>query len=244
MFMQITAYAHTSQGGRPVNEDTVKVWAGEKQGIFVVADGLGGHHKGDTASRMAAEVILGGLRQEMGPDGPSQETMGNVFQQANHTVLEGQKEEGHKDMMTTAVALAIGHGKASWGYVGDSRLYHFSNGSLISVTKDHSLSFKKYLFGEISWEDIREDQDRSALLRAIGGEQRCLPGLAGPVEISEGDAFLLCSDGFWEYLSTDEIKDSLFEAPSPEAWAKTMLALWESRGNPNRDNASLITVFA
>ena len=116
--MRLSAYCYTNQGGRAHNEDSVRCFAGEGRGIFVLADGLGGHNCGEVASALAADVLFEGCAAHPGPDG-----LAELFQQANEAVMEGQKVPGQEEMKTTAVALSIDGERAVWGHIGDSRLY-------------------------------------------------------------------------------------------------------------------------
>ena len=141
--MRLSAYCYTNQGGRDHNEDSVRCCAG--QGAFVLADGLGGHGKGEVASALAADVLFEGCAAHPDPDG-----LAELFQKANEAVMEGQKVPGQEEMKTTAVALSVAGDRAVWGHVGDSRLYRFSAGTLTQETRDHSVTYMKYLGGEIS----------------------------------------------------------------------------------------------
>ena len=125
--------------------------------------------------------------------------------------------------------------------MGDSRLLHFSGGALAHATRDHSVTYRKFLGGEISYMDIYHDDDRGRLLRVLGKEP-CRPE-AGGAAAEPGDAFLLCSDGFWEYVYTEEMQADLCKSSSPEAWAESMLLRHIRRTPPENDNFSLIAVF-
>ena len=236
--MKIAAYGYTNRGGRENNEDSIRLrWAGDR-GSFVLADGLGGHESGEVASQTAADAILAGL-----VDGEAADEAGlrALFQSANAQILQAQAVPGQEEMRTTAVALRLAGEEAAWAYIGDSRLYRFRGGELREVTKDHSVTYRKFLGGEISYMDIYHDDDRSRLLRVLGRED-CRPE-TGRAAIAPGDAFLLCSDGFWEYVYNEEIQADLCKAESPEHWAQLMLLRHIRRTPPGNDNFSLIAVF-
>ena len=233
--MRLSACCYTNQGGRDHNEDSVRCCA--EQGVFVLSDGLGGHGSGEVASALAADILFEGCSAHPDPDG-----LAELFQKANEAVMEGQKVPGQEDMKTTAVALSVAGDLAVWGHVGDSRLYRFSGGALSQETRDHSVTYMKYLGGEISYMDIYHDDDRPSLLRALG-KLPCKPE-AGQAELRPGDAFLLCSDGFWEYVYQEEVLADLLKAETPEQWAQLMLLRHIRRTPPENDNFSLITVFA
>ena len=134
----------------------------------MLADGLGGHRSGEMASAIAAETILTGISEASALD---EQLLAEQLEAANLQVMEGQKHPGCEDMKTTAVVLAAECSDAGemavWGHVGDSRLYYFSGGELCSVTRDHSVTYMKYLGGEISYMDVYHDDDRSSLLRVL-----------------------------------------------------------------------------
>ena len=236
--MKLTAYHYTNRGGRDHNEDALRAWADGDRGAFVLADGLGGHQCGEVASALAVETLFAGMTAG---DAPDEAGLLDLFQAANAGILHQQVQPDREEMRTTAVALSLADGEAVWAYIGDSRLYRFRGGELAEVTKDHSVTYRKYLGGEISYMDIYHDDDRSRLLRVLGKEP-CKPE-AGRAAAEPGDAFLLCSDGFWEFVYTEEIQADLCKARTPEAWAELMLLRHIRRTPPGSDNFSLITVF-
>lgn len=236
--MKISYYAYTNKGGRPDNEDSICCGLQKGRGVFVLADGLGGHSSGEVASSLAAQVIWEGC---MAMDVLDCEGMKGQFEAANRLVLEGQKISGQEDMKTTAAALAVEGDCAFWAHVGDSRLYHFSEGQLVFATRDHSVTYMKYLGGEISYMDVYHDDDRSSLLRVLG-KPVCQPE-TGQARLEPGDAFLLCSDGFWEFVYQEEIQADLLKAETPRQWTQQMLLRQIRRTPPGNDNFSVIAVF-
>lgn len=235
--MNISAFCYTNQGGREHNEDSVRCCAGEDRGIFVLADGLGGHGCGEVASALAADVLYDGIAA----GNPDTGGLCALFQEANAAILRQHAVPGQEDMKTTAAALSITPGRAVWGHIGDSRLYRFSGNTLVQATRDHSVTYMKYLGGEISYMDICHDDDRSSLLRVLGRDP-CKPE-AAQSEAAPGDAYLLCSDGFWEYVYREEILADLLKAETPQTWAESMLLRHIRRVPEGNDNFSLITVF-
>ena len=235
--MKLTAYAYTNRGGRENNEDSLRLSLEGERGVFVVADGLGGHQSGEVASALAADAILDACAGRA----PEEEALTEALRAANARVLEGQGEPGREDMRTTAVALWLEGERALWAHVGDSRLLHFSGGALAHATRDHSVTYRKFLGGEISYMDIYHDDDRSSLLRVLGRET-CQPE-AGDCAAAPGDAFLLCTDGLWEFVYREEMLADWLKAETPEQWARLMLLRRVRRAGPGSDNFSLITVF-
>lgn len=236
--MKISYYAYTNKGGRPNNEDSICCGLQNRRGVFVLADGLGGHSSGEVASGLAAQAIWEGCA---GAEILDSETLKGQLEEANRLVLEGQKVPGREDMKTTAVALALEGDLAFWAHVGDSRLYRFSDGQLVFATRDHSVTYMKYLGGEISYMDVYHDDDRSSLLRAMGNPVCTPEGGEGPAR--PGDAFLLCSDGFWEFVYNEEMLVDCLKSKTSEEWARRMLLRHIRRTPPGNDNFSLIAVF-
>jgi serine/threonine protein phosphatase PrpC len=134
---------------------------------------------------------------------------------------------------------------AQGGHIGDSRLYHFSHGRLKGRTLDHSVPQMLVATGEIREKDIRHHEDRNRLIRVMGIEwasPRYELGTA--VKVSAGDAFLLCSDGFWEWIEEKEMQKLLKKSSTPVAWLEAMQEVTECHSaGTNRDNYSAIAVF-
>lgn len=236
--MRLTQYLYTNPGGRELNEDSIRSRASEDRQVFVVCDGLGGHDCGEVASALAADTLAERCcAAELG-----EEAMKDALIAANDAVLAAQDSPERKSMKTTAAVLATDGTRAVWGHVGDSRVYHLSGGRISSITKDHSVTYKKYLAGEISYLDIHHDDDRPSLLRALG-KRECRPD-SGSADLKPGDAFLLCSDGFWEYVYDEEIVLDFLKSDTPEQWVEFMLLRLVRRTPPNHDNFSVIAVFA
>jgi len=238
--MKLDAHSYTNKGGRAKNEDSLNIVRREENGVFILADGLGGHQGGDLASQTAVRVLTEHLHALRKPD---PERMRKAFLSANGAILDAQNEPGCKGMKSTAVALHLCGDQALWGHVGDSRLYCFSDRELAWVTKDQSVTYAKYLAGDIPYAQIRADEDRSSLLGALGNSARCAPKIAdAPQTVKAGDAFLLCSDGFWEYVDDEEMLIDLLKSETAKEWADLMLLRHIARAKPNNDNFSLITL--
>lgn len=245
--MRLEAYLYTNPGGRRDNEDSADYWIEADHGIFVLADGLGGHRDGAAASALVIRSLLDSWSRKEPPDKDTDISawLYESILTANDELLAAQKEHG-SNMKSTIVALAIDWENCAWAHVGDSRLYYLTNGHIIHATQDHSVSFKKFLAGEIGLEDINFDDDRSSLLRVVGDPGRCQPDTGMPEingQLCPGDAFLLCSDGFWQYLYDEEILIDFLKSETPEHWAELMLLRILPRITQETDNMTLLTVF-
>lgn len=237
--MRLDSYHFTGAGGRDYNEDACAVRPLPDGGLFVLADGLGGTVHGEQAAACVIDCLTAAPISDEDNAIAWLQTQIDAAQ-AKILALQGQT---HGNMKSTAVALLLRGDKAAWAHVGDSRLYYFHEGALLSVTEDHSVAFKKYKAGEITRAQIATDEDQSALLRALGNPDRHWPDCTPRAPIIPGDAFLLCSDGVWEYLHDGEILVDLLKSETAEDWGKLLLLRVLSRVGTGNDNLSLVTVM-
>lgn len=233
-------FEYTNQGGRSYNEDSIGSSYDDSSGIFVVADGLGGHARGEKASAAAVETIISGW--SVSRDDTSAQLKAKIAE-ANQNILFLQKTE-NAVMKTTVAALAVNGDNAVWANVGDSRVYFIHGNSIHAYTNDHSVAYKKYKAGEITREQIGSDEDQSRLLRSLGSEERSEPDIyTSDVPVEPGDAFFLCSDGAWEYLMDEEILIDFLKSETAGRWAEFMMLRIMERINGGNDNLSLLTVI-
>lgn len=235
---QVSAYGYSEKGGRPENEDAGGMYQYHKNMVAIVADGLGGQGDGSIASVTALEMLV-----HCGESGelPDATEILHSFDNANKAILQKQSNGFH--MKTTAVYLCIHENKAVWAHIGDSRMYHFFNNELVHVTLDHSVSQFAVVMGEIERKDIPTHTGRNRLLKALGCEDM-EPEIEEAVDLQTGrHAFLLCTDGFWEYLDDRELGELLAEAPTAEEWitsARRQIAVRCGTANDNNTAMALI----
>lgn len=238
--MKFDVFEYSSKGGRGYNEDSVGCKTDENGGIFVVADGLGGHNRGEVASSAAVDTIISGW------DFSSENIAEQITQRieaANQRIIDIQQET-NTVMKTTAAVLAVGNNKAVLANSGDSRVYFIHKNELYKVTNDHSVAFKKYKAGEITRDQIGSDEDQSCLLRCLGGTDRYQPELyEQDIPIESGDAFMLCTDGAWEFLRDEEVLIDFLKAENARHWAELLLLRAMERINDGNDNLSVVTVI-
>ena len=246
--------ADSKQGDRPYNEDCLKVKSRGENWLFVVCDGLGGMGHGEIASETAASCIT----QRFQSSKSYEHVLEDGVTDAQDRILRMQKDTpGYAGMATTAAALLIttsvsGNGKkvisGQWIHLGDSRIYLFRNRKKVWHTLDDSLPQIYVSLGEITDDEVRHHPDRSRLLRVIGSEWDEEAGfryrLSNTQELQKGDCFLLCSDGFWEWISDRQMEECLEKAKDPSRWLNEMTSLVQKQGKgKNMDNYSAITVF-
>lgn len=238
-------YAYISEcGGREINEDSVFVRSENGRLAAVVADGLGGCGQGKTASEAAVKTISENFDKVTSLNIGQ---MNEVLEQANQSILACQTRT--TKMKSTAVVFAadIEKRRYIWAHIGDSRLYHFVNGRIASQTKDHSVSQIKVEMGEITEAQIRSDTDRSRLVRALGVDEEKLKPSVSPIysvkKKNDVNAFLICSDGFWQYVSEEEMEETLLSSNSPDEWLNKMQNMLFSRLCSGADNYSAIVLM-
>ncbi|WP_295882315.1 protein phosphatase 2C domain-containing protein [uncultured Thiohalocapsa sp.] len=224
-------------GGREYNEDCCAY----RGACWVLADGLGGHGGGEVASRLAVQSVLGTLADTP----PLAGSIEQAVQAANRALhAEQQKSPALERMRTTLVILVSDGSAARWGHVGDSRLYYFRGGRLAAQTEDHSVPQAMVKAGEIRAADIRHHEDRNRLLRTLGNDEEPRPTLVpAPVPLAPGDAFLLCTDGFWEYVTETQMEIELAKAADPDTWLRNMTRRLVKQAEPEHDNYTALAVF-
>jgi PPM family protein phosphatase len=231
----------SAPGGRVDNEDSVGYRLAKGSGCWALADGLGGHRGGEVASRLAVDAAMASFEEN---GSITEDALNAHIVQANRAVLDRQIAEPELTHMRTTIALLIASPDAAlWAHAGDSRLYWLRGGRIQEQTRDDSVPQKLVDAGEITADQIRFHEDRSKLLNSLGARERAvtanreLPG--GP---QPNDAFLLASDGLWEYVTEPEIEDDFNNAVSSEAWIGKMEARIKVRAAADHDNYSAIAV--
>ncbi len=193
---------------RTQNQDNLAVEA--DLGLFVVADGMGGHLGGETASSMVAEIVPKVVRKgtEL-PDYDARKTVAAAITAASEAVFDyAEKNPKFRGMGTTTTALLFQDNKLYIGHVGDSRCYFLRDGLLWQLTRDHSLVAEKVRAGLITREQAKTDRMKNVITRSVGFERSV------PVEVYEkvvhpGDLFLICSDGLSGLIDDMEMLDQV-----------------------------------
>lgn len=242
METQFSYAMFTNAGGRPVNEDSIGVFQQGENSCFILCDGLGGHGMGDVASSLVKDVF--GCQFARTDDMVN--FLGQTFMASQDILMAEQVERRAKQKMkTTAVALATDDRNAYVGYVGDSRLYIFNRNKVKTRTLDHSIPQMLVFSKEIKESQIRNHPDRNILLRVLGIEwEEPMYELLMPIPLKKCQAFLLCSDGFWELIEEKEMCALLKKAASVEEWLFNMVEVVKKNGEGrNMDNYSAIAVW-
>ena len=229
-------------GSREINEDFVSIAEKGSQICCVLCDGLGGHGKGEEASKLVAnEIIDFFVKNDNFID-----RMDEAFEIAQKKLLEEQKVKSAKhEMKTTAVILAITDKEVRWGHIGDSRAYMFKKFRYKKRTLDHSVPQMLVLARDIKEKEIRNHPDRNKLLRVMGVEWGASSYvISKKIRRKENLSFLLCSDGFWELIDEKNMSALLKESGRDvNKWVDSMSEVVRTNGQgKNMDNFSAIAV--
>lgn len=197
---------------RSVNEDSFWVESLE-QGftLGIVADGMGGHQAGDTASRLAVETIASDLKKL--PRATStelrREAMRKAILHANEVVYRTASESvEYHNMGTTVEAVLLDRWEGVIGHIGDSRAYLFRQGIISQLTEDHTLVNELVKSRQISEEEASNHPRRNVITRALGTDAQVEVDLVH-VALKEGDILLLCSDGLSSYVSKQQMAQTV-----------------------------------
>lgn len=233
-------------GARSGNEDSLAVEQLASHWCLVLSDGAGGHSDGALASRLAVERVAEGFRSRP-PQDPAD--LAELVLDAHDAVVAAQRvrRETHPGagMYATIVVLVLdlAQGRAMWSHVGDSRLYHWRDGALVSVTRDDSVLQAMIDTGAVDAARMQGVAHSGVLLAALGSGEEIEPNVEGPLELRSSDAFLLCSDGWWSGLDASRLAAALGRAATPDEWLDEMRRLVAERADPRQDNHSAIACW-
>jgi protein phosphatase len=213
---------------------------------------MGGMAAGDVASDVAVKTVLREAT-EMFASGKSVSTSEQTegvktwAMRANERVCAAMEERKVRGGCTLIVTCMIGS-RLTIAHVGDCRLYHIRQRNITLLTRDHSLAMAMVLQGTAELKDIRQHPDRSRVTRSLGERQNVpdyfvdtLEPATGnaTLELENGDTLLLCSDGLWEPVVDDEMRDAIARhAPDLSAAGEALLQIALERGGP--DNATVV----
>ncbi|AET70133.1 serine/threonine protein phosphatase [Desulfosporosinus orientis DSM 765] len=221
---------------RKNNEDSFLVLSAE--GLYAVADGMGGHRAGEVASSKALQELEVWLPRLDGLDDQALEnSLAEAFRQANRVVYESSiTDPENAGMGTTLTVLLIRNEKVVIAHVGDSRAYLWRNETLTPLTMDHSLVGELMRLGQITHEEAKKHPQRNVLMRAIGAEA-VIEVDCRSINLQKNDVFLLCTDGFSNLISEQELTEEFLEPYSWEERLEKLRQLTLERGAPDNFTA-------
>jgi protein phosphatase len=237
--MKLSAAARSDVGmRRTANEDAFAL--APSLGLYLVADGMGGHVAGQLASRLAVESTVEALQKVAERNATLTEKLRYCVAAANHRVHATAREKPEvAGMGTTLVALLAGGGRLALAHVGDSRAYLVRGGRIRQLTDDHSLVAELVRRREISPDDAQGHPHRHVLTRALGVRRSVDPDLA-ELTPTANDVIALCSDGLTTHVEDPEIAALVAaEGDLDEACAR-LVALANARGGDDNVTVALV----
>ncbi len=240
--MHLAVSARTDTGRlRKGNEDNLYADANEYRGLFIVADGMGGHAAGEVASQMAIDLIAAELADlnDLAAPGSGPRVL-ETLKLANRLVFQRTMKEVEKTGMgSTASALLVSDTRYLIGHVGDSRIYLVRDGNMTQLTKDHSLVQEQVDAGLITAEQARHHPQSNVITCCIGMSSEIEPDvITGDTHV--GDVFLLASDGLTGMVDDRRLQQLLQSRANPERIVNAMIA--DANNNGGIDNITAIVV--
>ena len=233
--MEFTCASYTDPGKRENNEDSLGLFPAGGGLLALVADGLGGHADGEIASRLAVSRVSGELEAAE----PEEDTLAYALIHADKAIRDTRT-----GALTTLAALWLKDTLALEAHVGDSRVYQFRDGKLLFQSTDHSLVQMAALVGKLPPEQIRRHKDRNKLFRVLGEDSEEPKVDSTELTVRPGDRFLICSDGFWEPVTEEDMLRPLQISPTPQSWLAAMREILTAARDPKQDNNTAICIFA
>jgi protein phosphatase len=212
----------------------------ERGRLFVVADGMGGHARGDVASRVAVETVRAAYYDDGLPHAlPG--ALGAVVQAANDALCRESRGDDEPRMGTTLTMLVIRDGQAFLAHVGDSRAYLIRGRRIQQLTEDHSLVSELVRKGVLTSAEAEHHPSAHVILRALGTAEDVPVELHGPLALLPGDRLVLCTDGLSRTVADHEI-GRLARARSPRRACERLVSLANRRGGPDNITLQVIRI--
>jgi serine/threonine protein phosphatase PrpC len=239
--MKFSVFQISRKGGREKNEDRMGYCYTNSSGLFLLADGMGGHPDGEVAAQLALQTISALYQKEAKPELPDVKGFFNTAIMAAHRqILRYAADGGMNDTpRTTLVAAVVQGGVAHWAHCGDSRLYFVRDGEMLARTRDHSYLEQR--------RDVHKPQvlppgmNRNVLYTCLGSPVKPVFDITGPVPLQQGDKMLLCSDGLWGSLEDVDIVYHLGQKAvsiaAPELVERALL-----KAGSSSDNVTLVAM--
>jgi serine/threonine protein phosphatase PrpC len=226
---------------RSGNEDNFFAEADERRGVFVVADGMGGHAAGEVASEMAVQIVARNLLALTSVlDKAAHDKLAQAMRDANRAIYDRMLAEVDKQGMgTTASVLVLSDSQFLIGQIGDSRIYLLRDGALTQLTKDHSYVQEQVDAGLLTPEQARYHPYSNVITRCVGASESVEADIYEG-EMKPGDVFLLASDGLTGMVDDRRLQAMLLARSGPGRIVDALIA--EANGRGGLDNITAIVI--
>lgn len=242
--MELTVAARSDVGMiRSGNEDAFFAHATREKGVFIVADGMGGHAAGEVASEMAVQIVSRELQELNDVYGEgARSRIAESLRIANRAIYDRTIQESDKQGMgTTASVLVVGGSRYLIGQVGDSRVYLLRDGALRQLTKDHSYVQEQVDAGFLTPEQARYHPYSNVITRCVGASDVVEPDTYSG-ELRNGDVFLVASDGLTGMVDDRRLQQLLLSRASAGRVVDALIAEANYRGGLDNITAVVVQV--
>jgi len=242
--LDVTSASVSAVGGRSANEDSLGERVAACGSCYVVSDGAGGHFGGAVASQLVVEALLEEVARAA-QFSPMVLELG--FARAARVLAERKRHDSALSAMSATIAALLidpeGQ-RAVFGHLGDSRILHFRSGALHSITRDHSVVQRLVDAGFVPADRAAAHPNRNLLYGALGADGDTAPTITREaIVLSDGDAFLMCTDGFWGRIDNRRIEQSLRFAGAVAEWVDDMAGAIAQGLPADADNYTAIGVW-
>ncbi|WP_291011090.1 protein phosphatase 2C domain-containing protein [Hydrogenophaga sp.] len=236
--MKFSVYQISRQGGRERNEDRMGYAYTREAGLFVLADGMGGHPEGAMAAQLALQTFSAYFQKAANPTVKEvPEFLSSATMAAHHQIIRYASEKGMLDTpRTTLVAAVMERNHVHWVHCGDSRLYIVRDGALVTRTRDHSYMEQQAHLGRAT-----QHINRNILFTCLGSPAKPVFDLSGPLQMQQGDRVLLCSDGLWGTVTDEEIVNELARDTLDQS-VPELVEMALKRGGARCDNVTVLAM--
>jgi serine/threonine protein phosphatase PrpC len=236
--MKFSVFQVSRKGGRLKNEDRMGYCYTRESGLFVLADGMGGHPEGEVAAQLALQTIAALYQREARPTVKDAKAfLAESAMAAHQQIMRYASNKAMLDTPRTTVVAALLQGTtATWMHCGDSRLYVVRDGRLLTRTRDHSHAERPRPHGA----DM--PVNRNLLLTCLGSPSTPLFDISAPLQLQRGDRIMLCSDGVWGVLDDAVIVHTLSSDKPVSDAAPDLAEMALRKGGAHSDNVTLIAL--
>ncbi len=240
--MKTVAACTNRLGNRANNEDRCLLIEKPGRVLLAVADGMGGHARGELAAQTAVDSFTWQFEQQRTAINDPSVFLQMMLENAHFEVVQtGRRQQPPVQPRTTCVACLVQGNHAWWAHLGDSRLYLLRDGRLITRTRDHTPVEDMMQSGLISEEEIASHPLRNSVSRCLGGAVAPQPVTFADAPLEPGDVLLLCSDGLWSALPEQDIL-ALTSADDLGAAIEGLAEKAEKNSYPHSDNISAVAL--
>ncbi len=239
--MKFSIFQVSRKGGREKNEDRMGYCYTRGSGIFLLADGMGGHPQGEVAAQLALQTVSAMFQREAQPEVVDIGAfLTSAILTAHRQILHFAITKGMLDTpRTTLVAAIVQAGAVTWIHCGDSRLYLVRHGELLARTRDHSFFEQRQT--SANGARLPERINRNILFTCLGSPTKPVFDVTGPIALQQGDRLMLCSDGLWDSLSDEDIVYQLGHKPVSES-VPAMVEMALQKAGESSDNVTCMAL--